>query len=385
MAIGERFRSGGAHGIARFLAEHQGCSSGFDVRRDRGGKLSITCEGCGASVEYQAAEAGELAAGGPQARPMANGAAAAQEPQAYPPQAYPPQAYPGQAYPQQAPPPPPPPWNQSAQAPPPPPAARPAGMPTQLYRPRPSTEKPRGRVVPGWLSVGIIAALILGGLTMIGIGLTKEDEEQPADTPPAGQTPAQNKPARGQKQQQNQQQQNRPGAGPNQQQQNQPAAGQQQQPGGGQSQAPASGGAAQGAGTGALSRRTFQNRFSIGVPGGWESGKKEGAIALTARGATAEILVFFQRGETPLPELARGARDFLAERHAGAQVGGPKPTRIGLQRGLRIVATYRGGEEVAVVLSAKGYSHVILRRVDRGASPDLGQQAEAALASFKPR
>ena len=223
----------------------------------------------------------------------------------------------------------------------------------------------------------LIAALILGGLTMIAIGLTKDDEEQPAVTPPAGQTPAQKKPG-GPKPQQKQQQQT--------QQQKQPAAGQrQQQPGGGQSQPPASGGAAQGAGTAALNRRTFQDRFSIGVPVGWESGKKEGAIALTARGATAGILVFFQRGETPLPELARGTRGFLAERHAGAQIGGPKPARIGSQRGLRIVATYRGGEEVAVVLSAKGYSHVILRRVDRGASPDLEQQAEAALASYRPR
>jgi hypothetical protein len=370
MAIGERFRSGGAHGIARFLAEHQGCNSGFDVRRDGGGKLSITCEGCGASVEYQAAEAGELAAGGPQAGPIpANGTEAAQELQAYPPQAYPPQAYPQQA---------PPPREQPPQAPPPPPAVRPAGMPTQPFKPRPS-QKPRRGVVPGWLSVGVIAALILGGLTMIAIGLTKDDEGQPTPTPPAGQTPAQNNPAGGQEKQKHKQQKHK-------KQKKSPAAGQKkQQSGGGQSQAPASGGAAQGAGAGALNRRTFENRFSIGVPGGWDSGEKEGAIALTARGATAEILVFFQQGETPLSELARGARGFLAERHAGAQIGGAKPTRIGSQRGLRMVATYQGGEEIAVVLSAKGYSHVILRRVDRGASPDLEQQAEAVLASFKPR
>ena len=30
----ERFRTGGARGIARFLSDHQHCDAGFDVRRD---------------------------------------------------------------------------------------------------------------------------------------------------------------------------------------------------------------------------------------------------------------------------------------------------------------------------------------------------------------
>ena len=65
MALGERFRSGGARGIAQFLAEHQHCDAGFDVRRDEApgsGKLTITCQGCGQTVSYNAAEVGEIGA-----------------------------------------------------------------------------------------------------------------------------------------------------------------------------------------------------------------------------------------------------------------------------------------------------------------------------------
>jgi hypothetical protein len=352
MAIGERFRSGGAHGIARFLAEHQGCNSGFDVRRDEQfgtGKLSITCGGCGASVEYRAAEAGELAAGGPQPGPVpANGSEAALPPPpapADPPPAAPPA---GAVPPFSAPPPPSAPFAPGV---PTPLTRRAAGTPTfpGMNRAQPSSRRSSGRV-PGWLSVALIGALILGGLTMIAIGLTKEENQQPAATPPSGQAPAEGK--QGQS---------------------------QAQP---QAQKPATGEGARGAV--ALNRKTFQDTFSIGVPRGWNEGTENGGIALSAPGSTAEIVVFFQQGETPLPQLAQGARGFLAQRHAGAQVGPPQPTRIGAQRGLRITAAYQGGEEVAVVISAKGFSHVVLRRVDRGASPDLEQQAEAALASFKP-
>ncbi len=66
MAPGERFQSGGARGIARFLSDHQNCNAGFDVRREDGagtGRLSITCKGCRQAITYKAAEAGELAAG----------------------------------------------------------------------------------------------------------------------------------------------------------------------------------------------------------------------------------------------------------------------------------------------------------------------------------
>lgn len=65
MAPGERFKGGGAPGIARFLAEHEACDAGFNVERsDQAGtgRLSISCEGCGKSTGYRMAEAGDAAA-----------------------------------------------------------------------------------------------------------------------------------------------------------------------------------------------------------------------------------------------------------------------------------------------------------------------------------
>jgi hypothetical protein len=68
MAPGEWFRGAGSTGVAEFLASHQHCDAGFDVKRDRGpgsGGLKITCTGCGQSVEYLAAEAAEMASDSP--------------------------------------------------------------------------------------------------------------------------------------------------------------------------------------------------------------------------------------------------------------------------------------------------------------------------------
>jgi hypothetical protein len=336
MALGERFRSGGAHGIARFLAEHQDCGSGFDVRRGEGagsGRLRITCEGCGATVDYKAAEAGELAAGGlPTTTIPDNG-----EP---PGPDAPPVAV----------------ARPTGGGVPPPPVVRRARA-----TPRP---QPRGGRIPSWIPVALISALILGGLAMIAIGLSRDDEEPPASQPSGGQEAAPAAPS---------------GGG----QKATPAPADQDE-----AQAPESPESAEtpenGAGV-SLDRRTFANRFAIGVPTGWDDRVEGGGISLTAPGATAEIAVFFEEGGMPLTQLASATRGFLAERHQGAQVAAPRPVRVGPHRALRIEATYQGGEEIAVVISANGFSHVVLRRVDRGASPDLEQQAEASLASFRPR
>jgi hypothetical protein len=224
------------------------------------------------------------------------------------------------------------------------------------------TPKPQPRRrggIPSWISVTVISALILGGLTMIAIGLARDDEGQPVTEPQGGQQAAPAEEA--------------------------PAPAPEPEPAPAPEPEPSEGAEAPGGSDVALERRTFENRFAIGVPTGWENGVQDGGISLTAPGATAEIVVFFEQGSTPVGQLARLARGFLSERHQGAQVGAATPVRVGPQRGLRIVATYQGGEEVAVVISASGFSHVVLRRVDRGASPDLEQQAEAALASFRPR
>lgn len=112
---------------------------------------------------------------------------------------------------------------------------------------------------------------------------------------------------------------------------------------------------------------------------------KGGAIALTAPGATAELKVFFESGRRPLRQLARAARAFLARRNRAGEADKVRPLRVGPRRGLGVRIIYPDGEEVGVVLAAKGFSYLVLRRVDRGASPDIAEQANAALASFRPR
>jgi hypothetical protein len=215
--------------------------------------------------------------------------------------------------------------------------------------------------------LALVGALILGGLTLIGIGLTSDDEEPaPQSSEDRGPVPATPPPAE---------------PGPSSE------SGQQ-----GGSAAPAPGGAAgapsaaaPSAGDVRLERRTFAQRFAIGVPPGWVNGVEDGGITLSAPGATAGIVVFFEQGAQPAPQLAQSARRFLAQRHPEAQIPAPKPVRLGPYRGLRVTATYPGGEEVAEVVSANGFSHLVLRRVDRGASAAVERQAAAALTSYRPK
>lgn len=335
MAVGERFRSGGARGIARFLAEHQHCDDGFDVRRDEGvgsGRLRITCQGCGKAVDYRAAEAGELAAGGLPIDLAENG-----EPTD---RVTPPGPMPGRM-----------------------PLTRP---PARAKRKSAPERRGGGRTVWGWLSVIVIGLLIIGGLTMIAIGVLKEDGEQ---APPPAQSGASQEAPEGEPAG------NAPEGNPT-----APEADSTPAP----TPAPTGNDApAPQGGTVALERRSFANRFTIGVPVGWSNGTESGAIALTAPGATAEIDIFFEPGERPPRELAAAASGFLADRHNGAQVGAPRPFKLGTLRTLRIHSTYPGGEEDAVLISAGGFSHLVLCRIDRGASPDIRQQANAALVSLR--
>jgi hypothetical protein len=345
MPLGERFRSGGARGIARFLAEHERCDAGFDVHRDEGlgsGKLRIACLGCGETIDYRAAEAGELAAAGMTLTPAeANG---------------------GTAPPPVAPLPP--------RQPPGPPRGEPfAGR----LPPRPRRASPRRRI-PRWLSTGLILALILGGVTMIGVGLLRDDNEQQTTTTTSGSggsTTEKPSTTRAEKPS------NTPSATTPQQVPKQP---QQQSKQGTSQQQSAPAGAA---GT-QLQTRRIADRFTIGVPPAWERGTENGAITLTAPGATAEIDVFFESGPRPPNDLAAAARSFLAQRHDGARLRDPEPYRLGPVRALRIRTTYPGGAEFAVVVSARGYSYLVLRRVDLGATDDLEAQADTALASFRP-
>jgi hypothetical protein len=343
MALGERFRSGGTRGIARFLADHQHCDAGFDVRRENepgSGRLKITCLGCGQEITYKAAEAGELAGIG---LPAVNGeaAAAVEEPRPpQPPQPTPPRAEPGRE-----------------RVPGPPRRDRAAATVRGFPPPRPSRRaSPR---IPSWIPLILIGALIAGGVGMIILGLTREDEQPQAPAGTAAEAPAEQTP---------------------------PSDEAAEEPAPAEPAAPPAGDQPDAAPADVeLTQRTFARRFEIGVPAGWEDGVADGAVSLSAPGDTAEIRVFFEKGERPTGELAGAASSFLQGEHSGAEISAPRQIRVAGRRAARVRATYGGGEEIAIVLSARGFAYLITERVDRGASPQVEAEADAALQSFRPR
>jgi hypothetical protein len=134
-----------------------------------------------------------------------------------------------------------------------------------------------------------------------------------------------------------------------------------------------------------LNRRSFAGRFAIGVPAGWRSGTRENAISVTPAGDVAEIRVFLEPGEESPSDLSRAAAGFLADEHPGAQVGSADSLRLGRRQASRVTAVYGGGEEVAVVLAGGGYTFVVLRRVDKGASEAIAKEADASLQSFRAK
>ena len=356
MALGERFRSAGTRGIARFLSDHQDCDAGFDVRREDApgsGKLLITCQGCGESVAYRAAQAEALAGlglGGGTENGEAHqmGSTAIRRPVA-----------PTGSVPT------PPPASQAPAPEPSPgsiPSAEPPGPPARTGDPGRPPVPPalgsaagEGRRFPSWLPTALIGGLIAAGLAMIAIGLMRSDDSdpEPEPAPPAAEQPPPEQPAP-----------------------EQPAP----EPGGASAEAaPEEPGDEV-----ALSRETFAQRFALGLPPGWDQGREDGAVTLEAAGGVAAVRVFFESGERPTGELARAAAAFLADEHSGARVGAPRDTRLGGSRAARIEANYPAGEEIAVVLSGDGFAFLILSRVDRGASEQIEREAEAIVESFEP-
>jgi hypothetical protein len=327
MTVADSFRGGGARGIARFLAGHQGCDAGFDVARDRGqgsGRLRITCKGCGASIEYRAAEARNLADA--EARTL-DGArfGSPREPAAV----------------------------VVSGAPIAGPAASAAGSGRAAGEA--DAERARGR-----LPSLAIAAIIVAGACLIAIGLLRgggQGDGDAARTPTIATGPAPGSagaaaPSRGS------------GA---------PTQGNGANPGNAPSEPRPR-----------LSRRSVLGRFSLGVPAGWEQGVVDGAFVVSARGGRAEVRVFFQRGGTSLSALGSSASGFLASEHPGATVSRSRRGRCGERRGIRVAADYASGSELACVLRAGGYSYLVLRRVDNGADPAIRAAARASFASFRP-
>ncbi len=315
----------GRRDVTRFLAAHEHCETGFEVMRDSGprGGLRLHCSGCGESVSYAVGELG-------------GGAAAARVPPA---------------------------------------RARRGSSGGELER-----WLPAPAALPSWVPNAYILALIAIGLAMVAFGLLSASREpdavvlggeQPANPAPSSAgAPA-------------------PGAG-NASGENSsgPAAG-----GSGTAAravpAPAKGGRAAGsdrggASAGGLDRVVVFGRFSIGVPDGWSRGLSSGAIVLRPpTGEQAELRVFLEPGDGGPRRLAREAAGFLKAEHRGAKLSRARPVEIGGDPAVLIAASYKGGRELAALLSEAGYEYLLLRRVDEGAGRRVRTQAAAALKSFR--
>jgi hypothetical protein len=341
MALGERFRSGGARGIAQFLAEHQHCDAGFDVRRDEApgsGKLTITCQGCGQTVSYNAAEVGEIGAFDlPQEGPAR---VEAPEPADRTPA------------------------DKGPNGTRPPVRSESSGLVSGGPGPRPA-EASRRSGLPRWLVPGLIGLVIAAGVAMIAIGLLRsggdgETEEPPAPTqaeaPPPAETqqqPTQTQPTTPET--------TTPDATPA------PPA-----------ETPATGGVN-------LRTRSF-GTFSVGVPAGWSASREADGASLEAPGSTAGLTVIGGSSDLSAIEFARSPETelFLAGRRPGASVGDPKPVRFDGRPGARTIVTYSGSEEQVTFTSQGGTVYALIVRIERGASAQVEDEAAAALASFEP-
>jgi hypothetical protein len=125
-------------------------------------------------------------------------------------------------------------------------------------------------------------------------------------------------------------------------------------------------------------------RFAIGIPPEWARGTWDGAVGLRSPDGEADLKVFLEPGSTKPGSLSDEASRYLADEHPGAGITRPKPIRIGRLRGVEVDATFDGGVERAVLLSANGYSYLVTTRVDDGASRDTRAASAAALRSFRP-
>ena len=336
MALGERFRSGGARGIAQFLAEHQHCDAGFDVRRNEApgsGKLTITCQGCGQTVSYNAAEVGEIGAFDlPEdgltrtvdREPVERAPAPARAP--------------------------------NGDRPP----AGPAASSTATAGPGPH---PAGgnssRGLPRWLAPAAIGLVIAAGIAMIAIGLIRsggdgETEEAPAPTqaeqPAEPTTPSESTPT-------------------------EPTTTSEEpaQP----AEPPPTGGVA-------LQNRSF-GAFTVGVPAGWSASSAPDGAELEAPGSTAGLTVLAGSSDLSPLEFAQQSEQFLADRRPGASVGDPRSITFEGQPAARTIVSYPGSEEQVTFVSDGGTVYALIKRVEGGASAQVEDEADAALASFSPR
>jgi hypothetical protein len=200
---------------------------------------------------------------------------------------------------------------------------------------------------PSWLSTGLIAALLGGGLVLIVLGVASGGSGSDS----GGGTPA---PAPS----------ITPAAPP--------------------ASAPTTAPSTRRPAAIKLDRRRIAERVSIGIPVGWDAGVTGGAVTVAARNRRSEVQVYFEQGAKGNEELARASRTFLLQRHPGARVAAAGRTDVGGRQATRTRVTYPGGTESAIVVVAGGYSYLILERLSRPASRAAVRTADAVTASFRP-
>ena len=320
MSTGERFRSGGARGISRFLAEHQDCDGGVDVQRAPevgGGRLKMTCLGCGQSMNYKTGVPVELSLPGAAPGPR-NGAAMPEGPAA-------------------------------AAVEPDPRPARPRRRESRRA-PEPKTAwKP-----PRWLPVGVIGVVVTAGIVMIGTGLLRSDddgasepqaiEDQAAEVEPLDQ-PAQAATAR---------------------------------------EAPPAVPGPQASDVRLDRQVVEERFVIGLPAGWTQSGDPYDGFTFVPRDATAGVTVFFEPGTQELEDLAALATDYLEQRHPRARLSKPRPTHAASEPALKVRASYPGGTETALVLTSGGFSFLQLKRVERSSSERRRAEARAVADSFDP-
>jgi hypothetical protein len=323
--------------LSIFLADHEECGRGFDIQRREGTDGSIVrvvCGGCHKSLEYLATGDTQLPPAKPVSRsvsrrflnrhrrPPPNQAPAHGEPGAQPSQ-------PAQGTRLAG-------GNASG-------ASSPAWRPSRW---------------PPWLSTGLIAGLISGGLVLAVVGITSDGDKstrEPASpteaatsleptvsSPPATTTTP------------------RPRAG-------------RTKPAGTRKAREIS-----------LDQRRLAERVSIGVPEHWLAGLNDGAVTVADRSGGSVVQVYYEQGVRPEAQLHRESREFLLQRHPGARVAATGRTRVDDRQANSVRVVYPGGTESAVVLVAGGYSYLILERLDKPTSPEIRRTTGAVLTSFRP-
>lgn len=128
---------------------------------------------------------------------------------------------------------------------------------------------------------------------------------------------------------------------------------------------------------------TVLNRFTIGVPPAWTQAEGGGAVVFRPADEDAELRIFLEPGAEPLNRLERDAARFMRQEHPGAAVGPATALRLGNSKARELTASFKGGKETAIVVSADGYSYLLLGRVDSRSPASREALLRAVLRSFR--